>query len=175
MSSLQLIRAVPVTSGVTAFSIDNCFNTGTYLKHRIVIKGVYQSSDVQNFINGIRLIDNSGSVITGNEYNIATHTTATYQNFSDEKSTGIDYWDLANYADQLSEGQTSSVVEIFNANVAEFTMMTCQSMGGNSDGNLGGHGTGVHRVAEIIRGFQLYESTGANTFGGGSIAVYGVR
>ena len=45
----------------------------------------------------------------------------------------------------------------------------------NSSDFYAGKYIGVHKVAETIRGFQLYESNGSRTFGGGTINVYGVK
>ena len=79
------------------------------------------------------------------------------------------------YADQLSDGQANASMYIFNPyNSSSFTFLISQANGKNSSDFYGAKTIGVHQVAETIRGFQLYESDGTRTFGGGQINVYGL-
>jgi len=57
---------------------------------------------------------------------------------------------------------------------SSYTFTTSQMAGKNTSDFNAGKYIGVHKVAETIRGFQLYESNAARTFGGGQINVYGL-
>ena len=67
-TNLEFINQTEITSGVTTINVDNVFSDQYdvyYCQFR------YFTTDVSNGIEGLRFIDNRGSVITGNEYGYA--------------------------------------------------------------------------------------------------------
>ena len=66
-TNLQFINKTEITSGSQNVNVDNVFSD-QYKVYVVQLIGIFMSTDVSNDIEGIRFIDNSGSVITGNEY-----------------------------------------------------------------------------------------------------------
>jgi hypothetical protein len=175
VGNLELITSVTVSSGVTTVDVDNVFSAN-YDVYFVQFVGIYQSTNVSNGIEGLRLIDNAGSVITASEYGYANLNMPSGSAFAENRFATRDFIFFGMYADQLSDGQANASMYIFNPyNSSSFTFLISQANGKNSSDFYGAKTIGVHQVAETIRGFQLYESDGTRTFGGGQINVYGVK
>jgi len=174
-TNLQFIKSTSITAGVTTVNVDNVFSD-QYDVYYCQVVGVFHDTDVSNGIEGIRLIDSSGSVITASEYDNATLVLKADTSFQEVNNTSNSYMNMYLITDQLSDGSSSSSFYIYNPyNSSSYTFMQYQSTGANSGSKWGGKGISVHKSAETIRGLQLYESNGARTFGGGTINVYGVK
>ena len=175
MSNLNFINQTDITSGVTTINVDNVFSND-YRVYFCEIAGVFHNTDVSNGIEGIRFIDNSGSVITGSEYDNATLVLKSDTAFQQVRNTSQSYMNMYLITDQQSDGVSSSSFYIYTPYESDlYTYMHYQSTGINSSSKWGAKGISVHKSEETIRGFQLYESNGARTFGGGKINVYGVQ
>tara|TARA_B100000902_G_scaffold387014_1_gene430470 strand:- start:14039 stop:14572 length:534 start_codon:yes stop_codon:yes gene_type:complete len=175
-TNLQFINKTEITSGSQNVNVDNVFSD-QYKVYVVQLIGVVMSTDVSNDIEGIRFIDNSGSVVTGNEYAYASLAMYAGGSFGEVQSTSDGKIRLFSITDQVSQGQTGGTLYIFNPNdSSSYTFLTTQGYGFNSSDNLGGNkGIGVHKSAETIRGFQFHESNTARKFGGGTIVTYGVK
>jgi len=174
-TNLQFIKSTSITAGVTTVNVDNVFSDN-YDVYYCQVVGVFHDTNVSNGIEGIRLIDSSGSVITASEYDNATLVLKADTSFQEVRNTSNSYMNMYLITDQQSDGASSSSFYIYNPyNSSSYTFMQYQSTGANSSSKWGGKGISVHKSAEIIRGLQLYESNGARTFGGGTINVYGVK
>jgi len=173
--NLEFINSTTVSSGVTTVNVDNVFSAD-YDVYFVQFLGIYQSTNVDNGIEGLRLIDNAGSVITTSEYGYANLTMPSGSAFAENKFATRDFIFFGMYADQLSDGQANASMYIYNPyDSSSYTFIQSFAAGKNSSDFYGGKTIGVHQVAETIRGFQLYESDGTRTFGGGTINVYGVK
>ncbi len=174
-TNLEFINQTEITSNVTTINVDNVFSD-KYDVYYCQVVGVFHDTDVSNGIEGLRFIDNSGSVITGNEYGYATKNLSV-NGYSESKSANNNYMWIGIITDRLSDSGGASVgFYVFNPyNSSSHTFVLSQASGKNSSEYRASKGIGVHTQAEIIRGFQLYESNGARTFGGGQINVYGVK
>ena len=174
MSNLRLINETKVASGVTTVNITDLFSSDFDI-YQIEFAGIYQSTNVSNGIEGLRLINASGSVITASEYSYANLNMPSASAFAENRYATRDFIFFNLYADQLGEGNANASMYIFNPyNSSSFTFLISQANGKNSSDFYGAKTIGVHQVAETIRGFQLYESDGTRTFGGGQINVYGL-
>ena len=173
VGNLELITSVTVSSGVTTVDVDNVFSAN-YDVYFVQFVGIYQSTNVDNGIEGLRLIDNAGSVITASEYGYANLNMPSGSAFAENRFATRDFIFFGMYADQLSDGQANASMYIYNPYSSSYTFIQSQAAGKNSSDFYGGKTIGVHQVAETIRGFQLYESDGTRTFGGGQINVYGL-
>jgi hypothetical protein len=176
-TSLEFIKTTPVTSGVVTINVDNVF-TDKYEMYRVIFEGIYHDVDISNGIEGIRLIDSGGSVITESEYSYMNHSVpmALGSSVEDNLYPTRDFIFLSLYADQQSDGSANAIMNFYKPYESNtFTYVNSQAAGLNSSNGYAGKTIGVHRSAETIRGFQLYESNGARTFGGGKIIVYGVK
>jgi len=177
VGNLEFINSTSVSAGVTTVNVDNVFSNN-YDVYYCNIIGLYHNLNVENGVEGIRFIDSGGSVITQNEYDYAVFIMDASSAFSDTtRATGANYLNMVMFTDQLSDsGGANQGFYVFNPyDSSSFTFTKSQSAGKNTSGFYGTKGIGVHKVAETIRGFQLYESNGARTFGGGTINVYGVK
>ena len=175
MAKLEFINQTEITADVTTISVDNVFSS-LYDVYYCQVVGVYHDTDVSNGIEGIRLIDSSGSVITASEYDNATLVLKADTSFQEVYNTGNSYMNMYLITDRLSDGSSSSSFYIYNPyDSGTYTFMHYQSTGANSSSKWGGKGISVHKSAETIRGLQLYESNASRTFGGGLINVYGVK
>ena len=173
--NLEFINQTEVPSGVTTVDVDNVFSAD-YDVYYCQIVGLYHNLDVSNVVEGIRLIDSGGSVISASEYDNATLVLKADTTFQEVRNTSNSYMVMYLVTDQQSDGSTSSSFYIYNPyDSSSYTFMQYQSTGANSSSKWGGKGIAVHKSAETIRGFQLFESDGARTFGGGTINVYGVK
>jgi len=175
MSSLQFLNKTEITSGVTTVNVDNIFSA-QYDVYMIQITGLVQNSDVSNDVEGIRLIDNSGGVISASEYEWALSILYSSTTFSDQVSTSSDRFRIGLLTDQAADGVAGATFYIYNPYQSAYTFVNSQSYGHNSsDNTAGGKMIGVHKVEEVIRGFQLYESNAGRPFGGGVITTYGCK
>ena len=174
MSALRLINETEVTSGVTTVNITDLFSADFDI-YQIEFTGIYQSTNVSNGIEGLRLINASGSVITASEYSYANLNMPSGSAFAENRFTTRDFIFFNLYADQLGEGNANASMYIFNPNSSSYTFLISQANGQTSTDMYAGKTIGVHKVATQIKGIQLYESTALNTFGGGFIRTYGLR
>ena len=177
VGNLEFINSTSVSSGVTTVNVDNVFSAD-YDVYYCNIIGLYHNVNVSNGVEGIRFIDSGGSVISASEYDYATLNLKSYTTFTETRGTSDTRIWLGQITDQLADSGGANVgFYIFNPyDSSSYTFVTSQASGRNTSESLAGSkGIGVHKVAETIRGFQLYESNAARTFGGGQINVYGVK
>ena len=176
-TNLEFINQTTVSSGVTTIDVDNVFSD-SYDVYYCQIVGLYHNVNVSNGVEGIRLIDSGGSVISASEYDYANYIGAAATGWGDTtRATNANYLNMNIFTDQLSDsGGANLGFYVFNPyDSSSYTFTKSQMAGKNSSDFYAGKYIGVHKVAETIRGFQLYESNGARTFGGGQINVYGVK
>ena len=174
-TQLEFINKTDITDGVVTVNVDNVFSS-QYEIYQIIFDGVFHNLDVSNGIEGIRFIDNSGSVIIVSEYEYAVHNLIANSSYTETRSTSVTEIQLVLIADQLSDGQANGVLTVYNPNdSSSYTFTNFQGMGKNSSQPRGQKAIGVHKNAETIRGFQLVETNSGRPFGGGSIITYGVK
>ena len=174
-TQLEFINKTDITDGVVTVNVDNVFSS-QYEIYQIIFDGVFHNLDVSNGIEGIRFIDNSGSVISGSEYEYAVHNLIANSSYTETRSTSATEIQLVLIADQLSDGQAIGVLTVYNpSDSSSYTFTNFQGMGKNSSQPRGQKAIGVHKNAETIRGFQLVETNSGRPFGGGSIITYGVK
>ena len=171
-TNLQFIHKETISSSTSSVSIDNVFSTN-YDVYKITISGVSTVGTSGTFL-AIRFIDNSGSLITGNEYDWADLEMRSDTAYSDDNDTGVSFMRMNGVTDQSPESQGANV-NIYNPyDSSSYTFINGQSSGITS--NLrGGKNIGVHKVAETIRGFAVIETNGSRPFDSGNICVYGVK
>jgi len=174
-TKLEFINRTEVTDGVVTVNVDNVFSS-EYQSYQIIFDGIFHNLNISNGIEGIRFIDNSGSVISGSEYEYAVHNILANSSFTETRSTSATEIQLVMIADQLSDGQANGVLTVYKPNdSSSFTFTNFQGMGKNSSQPRGQRAVGVHKNAETIRGFQFVETNSGRPFGGGSIITYGIR
>ena len=170
-TNLQFIHKETISSSTSSVSIDNVFSSH-YDVYKITISGVSTVGTSGTFL-GIRFIDNSGSLITGNEYDWADMEMRT-DGFTDDNSEGVSFMRMNGLADQSPESLGENI-NIYNPyNSSSYTFINGQSSGSASALLRAGKNIGVHKVEETIRGFAVIETNGSRPINSGTICVYGI-
>ena len=173
--SFDYINSFTVLSGTTTLNCDNVFSAD-YDKYMISLNGIYHDVDVSNGIEGFRLINSTGGIESSAVYSYGVR-------YVDYNAGGADNYSVTNrdflffglYSDQLSDGSGNGTVYVHRPyDSATYTWFSSQAIGFNSSSGYTNTGVGVFQSAKTIRGFQLYESNAARTFGGGTIDVWGI-
>ena len=175
VGNLELITSV-TTTVTNLLNVTNVF-TSKYDVYKIVISGLNQDTNVANEINGIRLIDSGGSVISDSEYDYAVLGMNSGSSFDETRSTSAGNIFMGQRADRVGDGSNNTVFYVFNPfDSSSYTFTLSQSASADSAfGLIGAKGIGVHKSAEQITGFQIYDSDVARPFESGSkISVYGL-
>lgn len=172
--ALEFINQTSVSSGVVTQDVDNVFSSD-YKIYFIQINGLYHNVDVSNGVEGIRFINSSGTVISSSDYAYCSFNMGSSGAFGNSNTNSQSYLWLGQFTDQQSDGSSNTSFYVFDPNPSTYTFVSGEGIGGNSsDTMVGERITGVLKSDTSIRGFQLYESNSARTFGGGEIFVYGL-
>ena len=176
MSNLRLINETTTTVS-NLINITDVFSADFDI-YKIVISGLNQDTNVANEINGIRLINSSGSVITSSNYDYAVLNLKSSASFSESKSTSASNIFMGQRADQVGDGSNNTVFYVFNPfDSSSYTFTLSQSASADSAfDNINAKGIGVLHQTNSITGFQIYDSDSARPFESGSkIRTYGLR
>jgi hypothetical protein len=171
--SLEFINSFEITGSTSAFSCDNVFSAD-YDVYNIIASGISLVGTTQTNLS-MRLIDNTGSVISGaNDYAYASLGMSSNTTFSEYRDGSGSLILNAFGKDDGIEGSSSSIY-VYNPNdSSSYTFVQWQASGDNGTALEGYKGIGVYTTAETIRGFQLLE-TATRPFDEGKISVYGVK
>jgi hypothetical protein len=171
--NLEFINSFEITGSTSAFSCDNVFSD-KYDVYNIIASGISLVGTTQTNLS-MRLIDNTGSVISGaNDYAFASLGMSSNTTFSEYKDGSGSLILNAFGKDDGIEGSSSSIY-VHNPNdSSSYTFVQWQAGGDNGTALEGYKGIGVYPTAETIRGFQLLE-TATRPFDEGTISVYGVK
>ncbi len=173
--NLEFIHSEEIPSSVLTVNIDNVFSD-KYDIYKVIYRGINQSTNVSNGIEGFRFINASGSVNTGNNYAYAVRNMMSNNSLSISDNEAANFLWVGMITDQRSDGSTSGVCYIYNPyNSSTYTFVNSQATGMNSSEKRFSKGMGVYQVAESVRGFQIYESNSSRSFVNGRISVYGVK
>ena len=166
-TNLQFIKEASGTN-VTPLSVTDCFGRG-YDVYKILLRSESNSTDGYW---GLQLIDSSGSIITGSEYDEAVLLMRTYDTYLENKSTTASMVSVGYDEDY---GATLNL-EVFNPDDSgSYTFGNLATDGGTSSGLITSKGIFVHHTAEIISGIHFKMSAGSNDFNYINVQVYGVR
>ena len=176
-TNLQFIRQDTINNTVTsAFNIgtttDKAFTTDydVYLANLTMDGSTTNSETIQ-----CRLIDASGNVISGAEYDNASLNMFAHASFSEERGTGeTSIQDIWGTYDKLPEGLASSIYIYNPADSSSYTFLQGSASNG-FNGNFKGHKSiSVHKVAEEIIGLQFFV-TNTDYFLNAQFTLYGVK
>lgn len=170
-TNLQFIQKFEVTGTVQTLDCDNVF-TDKYDVYFFKVALKESSSGNDQWIR-IRLIDNSGSVISDSEYDYAQLVMPSNTSFYDtNRATGQDVilYSGIGYTDDTGNGGS---LYVYNPNdSSSYTFFQAQA--GSTVGNVlyGTKGIAVHKSAETIRGIRFLSTA---YWGSGTVSVYGVK
>lgn len=172
-TSLQFIKSVEITSSQSTTNVDNIFSTN-YDVYKIVLKGICTVGTTDLNLNA-RLIDNSGSVISDNEYDYAVLQLKSGSSFTQNKNTNFSRIDRISFSDQSPESQ-GCVLYVYNPNdSSSYTFLNWQETHSRGGGGGGFRGIAVHKVAETIRGINFFDVYTDRPYDKGTIVVYGIK
>tara|TARA_R100000742_G_C4182432_1_gene17112 strand:- start:20 stop:526 length:507 start_codon:yes stop_codon:yes gene_type:complete len=166
-TNLQLIKEASGTN-VTTLSVTDCFGKG-YDVYQVILNA---ESDSTDGYWGLQLIDNSGSTITGSEYDEGVLLMRSYGSFIDNYSATASMVS-AGYDDDYDAALT---LYVYNPDDSgSYTFGTFATGGGTGSGLIGTKGIFVHHTAEVISGIHFKMSAGSNDFDYINVSVYGVK
>ena len=172
-TNLQFIHEENIYDSTSSTSVDNVF-TASYDVYMITCNNFSTVGTDGTFL-GVRFIDNSGSVVTGAEYDWADLELRSDAGFSDDNDEGATFMRLQGAFDQKPES-TGAVIYVYHpSDSGSYTFITTQSSGSTGGNGRGGKGIGVHKTAETVRGFAIIETVGSRPYDSGEIRVYGVK
>jgi len=174
MSSLQFVKQVENTSGrITSLSITNCFPDiyKVFMVH--CLANTY--SDLARQVD-VRLIDNSGSVISDSEYTYARLQLRSNATYNEVNSTSDTNWDRPFCTNDNDPDPATGILYLFNpASSSKFTYCLAQGVSMNGSGSVrGAKFVGVHKSAETITGLQIFNSDNAMD-SGTKLTIFGVK
>jgi len=167
--SLEFIKQISTSGKVTNFDFTDIFDKG-FNQYTITLKINEASGD--GYI-GLHFFDDSGTVITDSEYDLAGLELKSETSF-DSSWRGVNQFQIAPIitgGKALTGG--GATIQIFNADdSSSFTFVTAQSAMNRDSGLRGTKTIGVHKVAEKVSGvrFRVQSQTYDMT-----ATVYGVK
>ena len=171
-TNLQFIKEFEITGGlVQTLDCDNIFSD-SYDVYFFTVSLKESSPGNDQWIR-MRLIDNSGSVISDSEYDYAQLTMPSNSSFYDTaRGAGQDNLTYAGigYADDTGNSSSMYVYNPYDS--SSYTFLTAQASTTVTNIGYGTKGIGVHKSAETIRGLRFYTTT---YWGSGKVSVYGVK
>ena len=137
----------------SSLNLTNIFGKG-YDEYRIFLKMI--DANTNGGYMGIRVYDNSGTLVTGSEYQYGAQHMKDYGSFDNTwystSATQMAPVHLGMNDDNRGGG---GLLRIFNADVAQYTFFTCESATFMDSGMEASRLSGCHMTAEIISGIQL--------------------
>ena len=171
-TNLEFITNIQATGQTTqTIDCDNVFSD-MYDVYYIKLYTLESSAGNDQWVR-IRLIDNTGTVITANEYDNAQLTMPSNSAFYENRATSQNNMLYAgmNYTDNTGGNSSLYVYNPYDS--SSYTFLQAQS-GFNVGTTLyGTKGIGVHKSAETIRGIRFY--TDPASMGAWNISFYGVK
>ena len=152
---------------VANFDLQNIFGKG-YNEYRIYLKIIDGGG---GGYMGLRVYDNSDTLVSGNEYQ--------YASVEQKSNTGFDKTWFGSNADQIAPIVTGvnaskqgggAVIRVFNADIAKFTFFTFEGVSQDSNMQVT-IGKACHKTSEIISGIRLVNSGSKEL----TATIYGVE
>ena len=155
---LVLLNTTTIGSAVSSVAINNVFSA-TYEAYRVVISGG------SNSVSGNNLYLRLGASVTGYAYTFI-YTSYGSGTVSAAGNSNQTYSDYVGMADPNGLAADFTLVNPF---LAKWTIINAT----NPRSDLGGHTTGIHKVATSYTDLTILTSGGTMT--GGTIKVYGYK
>jgi hypothetical protein len=172
MSNLRLINETNITSTVSSVDITDIFNSD-YDIYKIQANGISTSGTTHGTLS-LRLINTSGSVVSGSVYDYAFLFMAPNTSFTEEKSTSQTKftYSLAYFTDQAPETNYATFYFFNPFSSTEYTFMQGES--GSSYAGIQRYQkyVGIYRNATSIGGIRIVAD---ETVSSGTIQTYGLR
>ena len=169
-TNLEFINSINSTTTVSTVSFDNIFSS-QYDNYYLTVTGFEPA--IQEEL-GFRLINSSGSALSGSNYDSASYTLQTSGSFSEVRDVNQDKWKYGGHA--LASSNTGVGVSMFIYNPfdsSSYTFAVLQSTQGHNQ-YIGRRVTYAYKVAESTRGL-VFTNNGNYNMDILKASIYGVK
>ena len=168
-TNLQFIDNVTVSDGSATVSLDNVF-TANYDVYKLVVTD-YIPATSENL--SFRLLDSSGSALTGSDYDVATLIFRNNASFGEVRVTGTTMWTYGGYVLNSNTQGFGLEMDIYNPfSDSSYTFANLTSVNGAS-ADMGNKNIYVYKQTTSTRGLQL-SAVGGN-LKNIKASIYGVK
>ena len=169
-TNLQFISSIESTTNVSTVSMDNVFSS-EYDVYYLTVTG-FEPQLAEEL--GFRLINSSGSALTGSNYDSASYTLATSASFSEVRDLNADKWRYGGYAPASSNTGVGVSMFIYNPfDSSSYTFANLQSSQGHNQ-YIGRKVIYAYKVAESVRGL-VFTNNGNYNMDILKASIYGVK
>ena len=170
-SKLELINSInSTTTNVSTVSFDNIFSD-KYNNYFLTVTGFEPALSEEL---GFRLINSSGSVLNGNNYDSSSYTLSTSATFGEVQDQNKDKWRYGGYAQHDSNTGFAASMYIYNPyNSSSHTYAFLSSSQGHNQ-YIGRKVLYVYKVAESTRGLE-FTNNGNYNMDILTASIYGVK
>ena len=169
-TNLQFISSIESITNVSTVSMDNVFSS-EYDVYYLTVTG-FEPQLAEEL--GFRLINSSGSALTGSNYDSASYTLATSASFSEVRDLNADKWRYGGYAPASSNTGVGVSMFIYNPfDSSSYTFANLQSTQGHNQ-YIGRKNIYVYKVAESTRGL-VFTNNGNYNMDILKASIYGVK
>ena len=169
-NNLEFIDSVNSTSTITTVTFDNIFSS-KYDNYYLTVTGFEPALSEEL---GFRLINSSGSVLNGTNYDSASYTLSTSATFSEVQDQNKDKWRYGGYAQSSSNTGVGVSMYIYNPfNSSSHTYAFLSSSQGHNQ-YIGRKVLYVYKVAESTRGLE-FTNNGNYNMDILTASIYGVK
>ena len=169
MNNLQFLSEFETDGNVATLDMLNIFGKG-YTNYYIFLDMIDAGGN--GGYMGLRFYDNSGTLIDGNEYQYGGEQLKAYGTY-DNTFFGSNDTQIAPIIAGMNDDDRGggALIKIFNADVAQFTFVTCQSATYMDSGLDGTRLSACHKTAEIVSGVRIVNHTSKTL----KAKIYGVK
>ena len=167
-SNFEFISSVNSNNIAATVNLDNVFSANYDVYKLIVTDFVPASSENLAF----RLLDSSGSALSGSDYDVATAILRNNTTFGEVRATGTTMWTYGGYTLNSNTTGFGLEMDIYNPFNSTYTFAKLNSVNG-SGADMGNINIYVYKQAASTRGVQL-SAVGGNLTDL-KASIYGVK
>ena len=173
-TNLEFIKSVTLSSATT-LDVTDVFSS-KYDVYKVALSKAFLDSSGAGGgqrVLEMQLFDSGGTIISASEYDYAVLDMRADQSFVEQKLTGTTRIDNIT---QINNGEDSggAVIYFYNPNdSSSYTFVNFQGTGTTGTYGRGYKGIGVHKSAETISGFRIFNTSAVSW--NAECSVYGVK
>ncbi len=167
-TNLQFISSVTVSGGSATVNLDNVFTVNYDVYKLVVTDYIPATSENLSF----RLLDSSGSALSGSDYDVATLILRNNASFGEARAVNTTMWTYGGYVLNSNTQGFGLEMNIYNPFNATYTFANLTSVNGAS-ADMGNKNIYCYKQATSTRGLQL-SAVGGN-LKNIKASIYGVK
>ena len=168
-TNLEFINSVSVSGGSSTVNLDNVFSAN-YDVYKLVVTDFRPASSENLFF---RLLDSSGSALTGSDYDVATLILRNNASFGEVRATGATFWSYGGYVLNSNTQGFGLEMDIYNPfSSSSHTFATLTSVNGAS-ADMGNKNIYCYKQTTSTRGLELRSVPG--NLKNIKASIYGVK